>query len=87
MAIYYVKNGGNDSLDGLSDGNAWETLAKVSGVTFNAGDTIKFNKGDTWREQLLVDGSGTSSDYITFESYGTGDNPIINGSDIATLPV
>ena len=27
---YYIKNGGNDGLDGLSDANAWETINKIN---------------------------------------------------------
>jgi hypothetical protein len=36
MATYYVKNGGNDGLDGLSDGNAWATISKVNGASGQA---------------------------------------------------
>ena len=46
-ATYYVKNGGNDSLDGLSDSTAWATIAKVS-ATVISGDTVYFRSQDTW---------------------------------------
>ena len=46
---YYVKNGGNDGAAGTSDATAWATIGKVSGFTFASGDTVFFNRGDTWR--------------------------------------
>jgi parallel beta-helix repeat protein len=81
-ANYYVKNGGNDGADGLSDGNAWETVNKVNISSFSPGDTIFFNKGDTWREQLTVPSSGSSGSPIVFTSYGSGADPIIKGSNL-----
>jgi hypothetical protein len=78
---YYVKNTGSDANTGLSDGQAWQTINKINTSTFSAGDTIFFNKGDTWRETLTVPSSGTSGAYIVFSSYGTGDKPQILGSE------
>ena len=46
-ATYYVKNGGNDGLDGLSDVTAWATVAKVQN-TAKSGDTVYFRSQDTW---------------------------------------
>lgn len=82
MATYYVKNGGSDALSGLDDDNAWETIAKVSGYTFTAGDTILFNRGDMWRETLVVHDDGTENNLITYDAYGTGADPIFDGADI-----
>jgi hypothetical protein len=74
---YYVKNGGSDVAAGTSDGTAWETINKVNTYSvspgFNPGDTIAFNKGDTWREYLYFKNSGTSGSPIVITSYGTGD--------------
>jgi len=82
MADYFVKNAGDDAKDGLSDANAWKTISKVNGSSFSAGDTISFNKGDSWREQLTVPSSGSSGSEITFQAYGSGADPIIDGSDL-----
>lgn len=85
-ATYYVANAGNDNCDGTSEtlgssGHcAWQTISKVNAQTFQPGDSIKFNKGDTWREQLNVPSSGNSSNYISFGAYGSGSDPIILGS-------
>lgn len=85
-ATYYVTNAGNDNCDGTSQtigssGHcAWQTISKVNAQTFQPGDSIKFNKGDTWREQLNVPSSGNANDYISFAAYGSGNDPIILGS-------
>ena len=81
---YYVKNSGSDSNTGLSDAQAWATISKVNAQSFSPGDIIYFNCGDTWRETLEIPSSGTSDLYITFSRYGTGANPRILGSNLAT---
>ena len=44
-ATYYVKNGGDDRANGLSDANAWATIAKVNDFAkspgFSDGDIIQ----------------------------------------------
>lgn len=76
---YYVKNGGNNNLDGKSDANAWATIAKINGYAFQVGDQILFKRGGIWREELIVPSNG-----LTFDAYGTGDKPIISGADIVS---
>lgn len=83
-ADYFVKNGGSDAADGLSDGNAWETISKVNGESFSAGDTVSFNKGDTWSERLVFPSSGASGNHITVQSYGSGVRPIIQSDTSLT---
>lgn len=79
---YFVKNGGNDGLSGLDDTNAWETMAKVNSISFNAGDTIQFKRGSVWKEQLNPQTvSGSEGSYITFTDYDSGDLPLITGRD------
>ena len=75
MAAYYIKTGGSDSADGLSEGNAWATIGKVNAMmgSFSAGDTISFNGGDTFSDaNLAITCQGTSGNQITFGSYGSG---------------
>jgi hypothetical protein len=79
---YYVKKSGNNNNTGLTNLQAWATLEKVNGSSFWAGDTIFFNRGDKWREQLTVPSSGNSRANITFSAYGVGAKPIIMGSDL-----
>jgi hypothetical protein len=87
MTTYYVNNlaaaGGNGTTSALTGANcAWDTVADVNGASFNAGDSILFARGCTWREQLTVPSSGSAGSVITFGAYGDGADPIINGSDI-----
>ena len=81
ITCYHVKTGGNDALDGLTDATAWETIAKVNGSTFQPGDRILFNKGDTWIGRLNVPSSGSAINPIIFGNYGTGANPIIDADE------
>ncbi len=76
---YYVKNGGDDTADGLSDATAWETVSKVNSADLKAGDVVHFKRGSVWREQLIPQ-SGDSSGYITYTDYGEGDKPLLLGS-------
>lgn len=78
---YYVKNGGNDAASGLDDDNAWETIVKVNGETFSAGDSILFKRGDRFVGQLIPPNSGSVGSYIVFGAYGTGAKPIITPND------
>jgi len=88
---YYVDaTGGNDSWNGnypSYEGGVngpWQTIAKVNGENFVPGDTISFKAGEVWYEQLTVPNSGVMGSPITFNSYGTGDKPLINVSEIIT---
>jgi len=80
MATYYVKNAGDDTKSGTSDGNAWKTIAKVNASTFAAGDSILFNRGDAWYEELIPPNSGTAGNVITFGAYGSGALPKIHST-------
>ena len=82
MATYYIKNGGNDAADGLTDATAWETITKVNSVQASlvAGDIISFKRGSTWTGVMLTIGkSGLAGSPITYNAYGTGNKPVISG--------
>lgn len=84
-ATYYVDSGGgNDGNNGLSAVSAWRTVAKVNSFSFAAGDTVLLIRGGFWREQITVNRSGTSTAPLTFGAYGTGERPVICGSDPVT---
>ena len=79
-ATYYVDaTGGVDTNDGLSQGTAWKTVAKVNGSTFSAGDSILFKRGQVWNESLVPPSSGASGNPIMFDAYGTGEAPTLTG--------
>ncbi len=78
---YYLSSStGNDNNNG-SQTQPWKTLSKLSNITLGPGDTVYFKKGDTFRGHYVVNGSGTEGNPITFTSYGTGNQPILSGSD------
>ena len=75
---YYVsQSAGQDSNNGLSPDKAWQTIDKVNGTNFLPGDTILFQRGGSWNEDLDVDSAGTTTQPITFSSYDGGVEPII----------
>lgn len=86
---YYVKNTGNNANTGLSDAQAWTTIAKVNTLAPTGSDTIYFNRGDTWvvaatngSDALNIHHSGTSGHQITYSAYGTGNKPIFTGRTV-----
>jgi hypothetical protein len=85
---YYVdtaSSGGDGTTTATSGAHAaFATIAAVNGASFNAGDSVLFKCGDTWREQLTVPNSGSSGagNAITFGTYGTAATPIISGSNV-----
>jgi len=79
--LIFVAAAGSDTNAGTSSGAAWQTISKVNGFTFSAGDSILFNRGDIWYGTALVaPSSGSSGSPITFGAYGSGANPIIKGA-------
>lgn len=83
MATYYVHATlGSDAASGLSEDAAWKTVGKVNSMSLSPGDTVLFARGEMWRETLTVPSSGSSGAPITFDAYGYGPLPIINGGDV-----
>lgn len=83
---YYVKTGGNDNANGLTDGTAWANHPWMSSwtgsVTLTAGDIVYLKRGDTWTKStsgdfLTVGQNGTSGNHIKTTAYGTGNKPLI----------
>lgn len=56
MPTYYVDNAGSDSNTGLL-GAPWQTIGKVNGFTFAAGDALCFTGGQTFTGNLVLTGS------------------------------
>lgn len=76
---YYVdSSSGSDASNGLSPGTAFSTLAKAA-AEVAANDTVYLARGGKWREELSAWPKG-----ITVHTHGSGDRPIIDGSDVAT---
>lgn len=82
---YYVSSStGLDGNDGLSAGSPFATINKVNSLALQAGDTVLFRCGDTWRGQILrVTHSGSVGAPITYSSYpgsSCPDKPIFSGA-------
>ncbi len=73
---YFVSaSKGNDNNSGLTEKAPWKTLDKVNSKTFFPGDVILFRKGDTWKENLVINNSGSPSAEIQISAYGKGNYP------------
>ncbi len=81
---FYVDPAGNDANSGTSPGSPWRTIAKVNALAFQPGDTVYFKRRGTWRETLAPHRGGAPGRPVTFTAYGSGAQPAINGSDIAS---
>lgn len=72
---YYVSPNGKDSNDGKSPSTAWQTLGKVTSTTFQAGDSVLLEGGQTFAGCPTFSGSNihsTAAAPFTLGSYGTG---------------
>lgn len=79
MTTYYVSAAGGTGA-GTSTGTSWSpayALTKLNILV--AGDSLLFNKGDTFYGNWVTQVSGTSGNIVTYGSYGTGANPILTG--------
>lgn len=75
VSVYFVKNGGNDSLDGTSDETAWAHSPDMAGWTggtspLAAGDIVYFREGDTWTSNAkpII----TATEGVTYRGLGYG---------------
>ena len=81
---YYVDSiSGSDSKPGTL-AQPWKTLAKVNSTSLKPGQSVGFNRGETWRGYLVVPSSGVAGNLISFGAYGAGANPVINASVMVT---
>ena len=72
---YYVDSkGGNDANSGTSSSAAWNSISKVNSYGFNSGDIVSFKCDDRFSGTTI-----TGKSNITFNSYGSGAKPVIDG--------
>lgn len=71
---------GNDSNVG-NEANPFQSISKLNSLALVAGDKILFKKGDTFIGQIVVSYSGTNGFPIIYDSYGTGNLPILSASN------
>lgn len=81
---YYISSTeGNDANNGKTPTSAWKSIDKVnsSNSLFVAGDSIFFKKGDVFYGSMTISSrTGTDAKPIVYTTYGTGNMPILRGS-------
>lgn len=77
---YYVANTGNDGNNGTTPGTPFLTLDRVRNLNLQAGDSVLFRRGDTFRGTLTIRRSGSANRPIVFAAYGSGQKPVLSGS-------
>lgn len=77
---YYINSvTGNDLNNGTSQATPWRTIANINTTTFQPGDKILFQAGQSWTGTIKPQGSGSATNPILIGKYGSGANPILNG--------
>jgi hypothetical protein len=80
---YYVDaTRGNDNHAGITPLQPWRSLTKVNNSIFLPGDSVCFNRGNSWTGQLTIVYSGSATKPITFTSYGAGSPPMIENPGV-----
>lgn len=75
--IYYVAPDGDDSNPG-TESQPWRTIQKAAAIMVG-GDTV-YVRGGTYNEQITPQNSGSSGNYITYQTY-PGETVIIDGQN------
>ncbi|MEP6845766.1 MAG: right-handed parallel beta-helix repeat-containing protein [Panacibacter sp.] len=77
---YYISPKGNNTNNGVSKESAWQSLEKLNTTSFKPGDSILLEGNSVFNGTLVISSSGTTTQYITFSSYGSG-KAIIDAGD------
>lgn len=79
---YYVSPTGNDANNGTSQSTPWRTIDGVNQRTYQIvpGDQVLFQRGGTYRGEVIWGVSGTAANPVVYGAYGTGALPVISGS-------
>ncbi len=72
---YYFAADGNDANDGKSESTPKQSLNELKNLSLKSGDVVLFKRGDTFRGTITAKGG------VTYSAYGTGNKPVICGSD------
>ena len=77
MATYYISAKGCDLNDGLTPDTPWQSIKKVNS-SIKGGDTVCFNRGDTFFGQIRAPKQNNSGTPTTYTSYGEGTKPTVS---------
>ena len=88
VTLYFSQSDGSDSDDGLTEGNAKQTITAFNALTSVApGSSFLFKCGDTFTGNPTVPITGTAGNTVTIGRYGTctgSNDPIISGAFTST---
>lgn len=87
LPTYFVDaTNGSDSNSGKTPALAWKTITKIetSAGSIKPNDRIAFKRGERWRDRLDVAFSGTAGNPVYLSAYGSGADPIIDGTVLVT---
>jgi parallel beta-helix repeat protein len=81
---YFSAVSGDDSRTAAQAQNPstpWKTIGKLNSYfgSLQPGDSVLFNRNETFYGSITVNNSGTASLPIVIGAYGTGDKPVITG--------
>jgi len=84
---YYISSSlGADSNDGRSEAAPWSSFANANATLFQPGDRILLKCGDIWAGTTFYpQGNGSLGNPIVISSYGTGDKPVLTGSESSNV--
>lgn len=84
--LYYIDaTDGDDSNPGTTTVLPWKTIEKANAAMASGeigpGDTISLERGETWKNAIIISVSGTPEQPVTFTSYGDPNKPrpVIDG--------
>ncbi|GAB3786441.1 hypothetical protein GCM10028818_49850 [Spirosoma horti] len=80
QTIYYVASSGNDSNNGRSSDTPFQTISKINSLSLQPGDQVLFRRNDTFQGSLQLRQSGTSTNPIVVDAYGSGNKPVLSGA-------
>ena len=83
LTTFYVDNTAPCPGSG-TQASPWCDFSAVDYTIFQPGDQILLKRGDTFTTGMLLEGSGTSTNYLTVSAYGSGAMPIINVAGLAS---
>ena len=101
QTTYYIANAGSDTNDGKSMSTPIQTIAHFNTAimpNLHSGDSVLLNRGDVFRDDYLrcsnlVNATASTTltsnppkcSGVTFDAYGSGANPLIDGADPLAL--
>ena len=79
---YYLSSLGDDTSNGTTQASAWRTISRVNATTFQPGDRVLFEGGQTFAGGIWLQASsqGTPAQPIVLSSYGVGKATIASGA-------